>query len=73
MDQIKDKISSFGAFLSFAGVVSSALSFFNYNLKILIWIDNWGVTTGWAIRAGLVAVGIALYFLGKLGKNSVAA
>ncbi|EMJ98129.1 hypothetical protein [Leptospira alstonii] len=73
MDQIKDKISSFGAFLSFAGVVSAALSFFNYNLSILIWIDNWGTTTGWGIRAGLVVIGVLLYFLGKMGRNSVAA
>ncbi|MBM9499327.1 hypothetical protein JWG44_03575 [Leptospira sp. 201903071] len=73
MDQIKDKISSFGAFLSFAGIVSGALSFFNYNLKILMWIDNWGVATGWAIRAGLVAVGVVLYFLGKIGRDSATA
>lgn len=73
MDQIKDKISSFGAFLSFAGVASAALSFFNYNLKILMWIDNWGTATGWGIRAGLLVVGMLFYFLGKMGKNSVAA
>ncbi|RHX82242.1 hypothetical protein DLM76_06385 [Leptospira yasudae] len=73
MDQIKEKISSFGAFLSFAGVASSALSFFNYNLKILMWIDNWGTATGWAIRAGLIVVGVILYFVGKIGRDSVAA
>ncbi|MDV6234155.1 hypothetical protein CH379_000725 [Leptospira ellisii] len=73
MDQIKDKISSFGAFMSFAGIVSSVLSFFNYNLKILMWVDNWGVSTGWAIRGGLIVGGVILYFLGKLGRNSVEA
>lgn len=73
MDQIKDKISSLGAFLSFAGVASGALSFFNYNLRILMWIDNWGTATGWAIRGGLVVVGGILYFVGKMGRNSAVA
>ena len=65
MDFIKSKLSSIGAFLALAGVASIALNFFNYNLRILMWIDTWGSTMGWVIRVGLIIAGGVLYLIGS--------
>lgn len=59
---IKLKISGFGGVAVLIGIVSIALSFFKYNLRVLGWIDNWGETMGWVIRIGLIVVGLAAYF-----------
>ena len=65
MEWIKSKLSSLGAFLALAGVVSIVLSFFQYNLRILMWIDMWGTTMGWVIRGSLVVGGGILYLIGS--------
>lgn len=57
-------MKSIGSFMAIAGLISIALYFFGYELKILMWIDNWGETVGWAIRGGLVVVGAALWLFG---------
>lgn len=63
MDFIKDKLSSIGAILAIFGLMSIILYFLDYNLRLLIWIDNWGETVGWIIRIGLIVVGAVLFFL----------
>lgn len=60
---IKQRLASFGAVMAVAGVASTLLSFFNYNLRLLMWIDMWGTTMGWIIRIALIAGGLALFFL----------
>jgi len=57
-------MSKIGGYIAIFGIASIILSFFNYNLKILMWIDNWGETTGWIIRIGLIVVGAVLFFMG---------
>lgn len=49
--------------MALAGIISIVLHFMNMNLKILVWIDMWGPTVGWAIRIGLLVIGIALFLL----------
>lgn len=63
MDFIKSKLSSIGALLAIFGLGSAILSLFDYNLRILMWVDLWGTTMGWVIRIGLIVVGVALLFL----------
>ena len=63
MDFIKSKLSSIGALLVLFGIASGVLSFFDYNLKLLMWVDIWGTTMGWVIRIALIIVGAALLFL----------
>lgn len=65
MDFIRTKMSSIGSFLVIAGIISIVLSFINYNLKILVWIDMWGEAMGWVIRIGIVILGGILFLLGK--------
>ncbi len=59
----RSKVASIGGIVALFGLVSMILSFFNYNLKILLWIEAWGETVSWVIRVGLIVVGLALYFL----------
>lgn len=63
MDWIKDKLSGIGAFLALAGILSSVLYLLGYNLRILMWVDMWGVGVGWGIRLGLIVVGAVLFFM----------
>jgi hypothetical protein len=58
-------MKSLGGFLALAGVMSIVLNFIGYNLKILMWIDNWGVPAGWGIRVGLIVVGALVYLIGS--------
>jgi hypothetical protein len=52
-----------GIWLMVFGLGSMALYFFGMEFKLLMWIDTWGTNVGWAIRGGLAAVGLALFFL----------
>jgi hypothetical protein len=61
---------SIGGFLALAGLLSIALHFFHYNLRILTWIDRWGAGAGWGIRIGLVVLGGILLLAGGSKKSS---
>lgn len=58
-------MKTIGTYLAIFGVASIILYFFDMQLKILMWIDEWGETTGWAIRIGLVVIGLVLFLVGK--------
>ena len=62
-------MKSFGGFLVFAGILSFGLYFANYNLKILMWVDNWGESTGMVIRGGLILLGAVLYLMGSASQK----
>lgn len=63
MEDIKSKIGKGGLLIAAMGVISALMYFFNYNIRLLAWIDIWGETMGWVIRVLLVIVGGALFFL----------
>lgn len=63
MDAIREKLSSIGAFLVFAGVVSSLLQLFGYELKILMVLNAAGPVVAWSARLGLIVVGAVLFFM----------
>jgi hypothetical protein len=64
-------MKSIGGYMFLFGLISTVLYFFDMELKILMWIETWGTTVGWAIRGGLMALGAGLWFLG--GKKEDAA
>ncbi|TKB44558.1 hypothetical protein [Thalassotalea mangrovi] len=51
-----------GLYLLIAGIASLLLNLVGYELKILMWVDNWGENVGWAIRLGAIVIGAVLYF-----------
>jgi hypothetical protein len=53
-------MARWGTTLIAAAVISAALSFTSYELRILFWIDLWGAGIGWLIRAALVGTGVVL-------------
>ncbi|MBG6130691.1 hypothetical protein IWQ47_002167 [Aquimarina sp. EL_43] len=67
MENIKTKLSQGGLLLAAMGIMSILLSIFNYNIKLLSWVDLWGNTMGWIIRFLLILVGAALFIL--FGRN----
>jgi hypothetical protein len=58
-------MKSIGTYLMIFGAASILLYFFEMNLRLLSWIDNWGATAGWIIRIGLIALGLILFIMGK--------
>lgn len=58
-------MKNIGVYLIIAGIGSILLNQFGYEFKLLMWIDNWGETVGWAIRVGAIVLGGALMFMDK--------
>lgn len=66
MEHIKTKLGKGGLLLAALGIMSIVLSIFNYNIRLLAWIDIWGNTMGWIVRILLILGGGALFiFFGK--------
>lgn len=63
MEDLKSKIGKGGLIIGAMGIMSIVLSIFNYNIRLLAWIDMWGETMGWIIRILLIVGGGALFFL----------
>jgi hypothetical protein len=49
-----------GKYILIWGIGSILFSQFGYELRIFMWTNNWGETTGWLIRGGAIVVGIIL-------------
>ncbi|MDP1661810.1 MAG: hypothetical protein Q8L55_07825 [Phycisphaerales bacterium] len=62
-----------GQLLLVFGLVSAALKLWlpGVHFLLLIWIDNWGNQTGWAIRIGMIVLGAVLLGLSYRGKKPV--
>ena len=63
MNDLKSKIGKGGLILAAMGVISIVLSVFNYNVRLLAWVDLWGDTMGWVIRILLIVLGGGIFFL----------
>lgn len=64
---------SIGSTLLFFSIGSIVLNFIGYEFVILSWIDFWGETTGWTIRAVMIVAGAGLFFVGGLGEDDSSA
>lgn len=58
-------MKNIGMYLVIAGVGSILLNLVGYEFQLLMWIDNWGESVGWAIRGAAIVAGAALFFIGK--------
>ena len=54
-----------GLLLVFLGIASSVVQFMDLEMRFLMWINNWGEGTAWAIRGGCCALGALLIKVGK--------
>ena len=57
-------MKSIGMYLAIAGFGSLLLNLVGYEFSLLMWIDNWGITTGYAIRGAAIVAGVALFLIG---------
>lgn len=69
MDDIKSKLGKAGVLIGAMGILSIVLSIFNYNIRLLSWVDAWGNTMGWIIRILLIVGGGALFFFYGRGED----
>lgn len=65
MEYIKSKLEQGGLLLAAMGIMSIVLSIFNYNIRLLSWVDIWGNSMGWIIRILLIVGGGILFILFK--------
>lgn len=56
---------SLGVTLIILGLGSMVLNYLGIYFIVLYWIDNWGPNVAWAIRGGLVGLGVLMVLLGK--------
>lgn len=56
-----------GLLLLVLGIGSTVAFFLEMESAVLQWIDNWGPEVAWAIRGGMVLVGLLLVMAGKKG------
>ncbi len=54
-----------GIYIALFGIAAIILPYFERQLVILSWIDNWGETVSWVIKIGLIVVGVVLFFILK--------
>ena len=59
-----------GAYIALFGIAAIILPYFNRQLYILSWIDNWGETASWFIKIGLVVLGTILFFKVKFSAKN---
>jgi hypothetical protein len=57
-------MKNIGLYLVIFGIGSMIMNQFGYEFRLLMWIDNWGETVGWAIRGGAAVIGAVLWFVG---------
>lgn len=57
-------MKSIGQYVALAGIFAIVLDFANRVPSVLMWIYNWGDTTAWAIKIGLVVIGGIMFFIG---------
>lgn len=52
------------------GIGSCVVHFMNMEMKLLMWINNWGEGVAWGIRGGCIALGLLLLMAtGKKGNQ----
>jgi hypothetical protein len=62
---VRQVISTIGAVIAIYGIASSVLFFIGYNMRLLVWVDQWGSGAGWLIRALMIAAGVGMYISGR--------
>lgn len=64
-------MANLGLYIAMLGIGSFVLHFFDYEFKLLMWVDHWGTGTGNLIRIGMIVGGIGLYLIGDRKKEKV--
>ncbi|WP_296313480.1 hypothetical protein [Winogradskyella sp. UBA3174] len=60
-----------GVYITLFGVAAIALPYFDRQLYILSWIDNWGDVISWIIKISLIVVGTVIFFSNKFKGKAV--
>lgn len=64
---MKKSLANIGSLMALYGLLSIVLYSINYNLRIMMWVDQWNTISspalGWVIRTAFLLVGGALYWI----------
>lgn len=63
-------MKKFGGYLLFFGIGSILLNLMGREFSLLMWIDNWGIEAGWAIRGSFIVLGAILFIVGMLQEKA---
>lgn len=55
-----------GVYMAIAGILLIVLPYFGLSIMFLSRIDDLGTTNAWAVKIGLILLGIILFFMDKL-------
>lgn len=62
---------SWGWTFIIVAVLSAVLPYVGLQLLLVAWVDMWGLAIGWAIRGGLVVIGVGMIVAGsRRGRGS---
>jgi len=62
---VRHIVSTAGAVIALYVIASSIFHLIGYNMRLLVWVDQWGPAAGWAIRVLLVVTGGVMYYIGR--------
>ena len=63
-------MKNIGGLMVLFGAGSFLLGLVGYEFRLMMWVDTWGPTVGWAIRGALVVVGAVLWIMGNKSESA---
>lgn len=66
-------LNKIGSLMALFGVLAIVFGFLDRVPSVLVWIYNWGESTAWVIKIGLIVVGGAMWLISNrmMSKSSV--
>jgi hypothetical protein len=64
-------LTAIALLMIFTGVISGVMYFFDYNLRILRWMNDFPQSQQWLIRGGLVVVGVLVLIIFRKRINTI--
>ena len=62
---VRQVVSTAGAVIALYVMVSSVFHIIGHNMRLLVWVDQWGPAVGWVIRVLLIVIGGVMYYIGR--------
>lgn len=70
VEKIAETAGRIGLFAAALGLISSVITFFGYELRLLMWIEVLGPTMAWVFRGVLIVGGVGLFAITALFDKS---
>lgn len=64
-------MKEFGSWFFVFGVVATVLNYLNFNFVFVSWIENWGETTSFMARWGMIIGGSIMWLKGRAIEQAI--